>query len=157
MPSFLIVIPDNSIVNISPNILIHPILRMPTWMNYAHPGMEDIFDYTGSIRVNPSVVEKATLKRRNSPERHYITNYAKVIKLARQPAISVLELLNLLRDAYGIERIVEDKKQRKKAAKRKRKKVEPPEQASPTRQDVPSSPPPPLLEPRSNAFDILYG
>lgn len=129
---------------------------MPTWMNYAHVGMEDIFDYTGSIRVNPSVVEKATLKKRNSPERHLITNYAKVIKLARQPAISVLDLHNLLRDAYGIERIVEDEKKREKAAKRKRKKVEPPEQASPTRQDVPSAPPP-LIEPRSNAFDILYG
>ena len=109
------------------------------------------------VAENPSVVEQATLKKRNSPERHFISNYAKVIKLARQPAISVLELLNLLRDAYGIERIVEDKKKKEKAAKRKRKQVKPPEEASPTRQDVPSSPPPPLTEPRSNAFDILYG
>jgi len=129
-------------------------------MNYAHVGTEDIYDFTGSIRRNPSIVEKATLKNRTSPESHFLTNYAKVIKLARQPDISALELLNLLRDEYGIERIEEEKK---KKPKRRTKKEDnkPPEQpeAAPTKQSKPPLPPPPrpLTEPRSNAFDILYG
>lgn len=134
---------------------------MPTWMNYAHVGTEDIFDYTGSIRTNPSIVEKATLKNRTSPESHFLTNYAKVIKLARQPDISALELLNLLRDEYGIERIEEEKKKKPKKRRTKKEDNKPPEQpeAAPTKQSKPPLPPPPrpLTEPRSNAFDILYG
>ena len=129
---------------------------MPTWMNYAHVGQEDIFDYTGSIRTNPSIVEKTTLKNRTSPESHYLTNYAKVIKLARQPGISTLELLNILRDEYGIERIEETKKKKPKRRTKKEDK-KPPEEAAPTKQSKPPPPPRPLTEPRSNAFDILYG
>ena len=129
---------------------------MPTWMNYAHVGQEDIFDYTGSIRTNPSIVEKTTLKNRTSPESHYLTNYAKVIKLARQPGISTLELLNILRDEYGIERI-EEKKKKKPKRRTKKEDKKPLEEAAPTKQSKPPPPPRPLTEPRSNAFDILYG
>ena len=81
----------------------------PAFMNYKHVGRENVFDFTGCVRVDPSIVEETALKSRTDPNRHRITNYAKVIKLARQPHISSVELLNLLRDAYGIDRIVEKK------------------------------------------------
>jgi len=145
----------------------------PAFMNYMHVGRENIFDFTGSVRVNPSIVEKTALKSRTDPNRHRLKNYAKVIKLARQPYISLFELLNLLRDAYGIDRIVEKKNEGRKeetvAITGKPVPSVPKGEASSALQQVqaqsPSSQiPPPSSSPRdhpvspvSNAFDILYG
>lgn len=143
----------------------------PTFMNYKHVGQENIFDFTGSIRVNPSIVEKVTLRSKTDVNSHRLKSYGKVIKLARQPYISIVELLNLLRDAYGVERIVKKKKDERGGRREEKKgKVVSPVQKTQAaavveqKEQANKSPPLPSSSPRehqvspvSNAFDILYG
>lgn len=87
------IINDGDVVTLTP----------PSWLGFRHVGTEDIFDYTGSLMANPSLIEKKFAnKTRTHANAHRLPNYTKAIKRAYQPVMPIEELLGMIRDAYGL-------------------------------------------------------
>jgi len=73
-----------------------------TIMNYFHVRREHVFDSTGTVRVEPGLVErKFLLKKRNKTSPHRISNYLSVIKKSFHPRMSEEAFLDHIREEYG--------------------------------------------------------
>lgn len=87
------IINDGDIVTMTP----------PKWLGFVHVGTEDIFDYTGSLIANPSLIEKKFAnKSRTHANAHRLPNYTKAIKKAYHPVMPIEDLLAMIRVAYGL-------------------------------------------------------
>jgi len=75
----------------------------PVYWGYYHVHHENIIDFTGTIRVEPSLIEKElSLKKRNNPRSHKINSYVDVVKKSFSPHVSEEGLLGLLKKKYGL-------------------------------------------------------
>jgi len=75
----------------------------PVYWGYYHVHHENIIDFTGTIRVEPSLMEKElSLKKRNNPRSHKIDSYVDVVKKSFSPHVSEEGLLGLLKKKYGL-------------------------------------------------------
>eukprot|EP00978_Attheya_sp_CCMP212_P004004 scaffold8538_cov54-Attheya_sp.AAC.2 len=82
----------------------------PKWLGFLHVGDENVFDYTGSCARNPSFMEKHFAhKSRTQANSHRMPSYMHAIKMAYHPSMSIQKLLELLKDAYGLNTPHEDK------------------------------------------------
>uniref|UniRef100_A0A7S1ZTK1 Fungal lipase-type domain-containing protein n=1 Tax=Ditylum brightwellii TaxID=49249 RepID=A0A7S1ZTK1_9STRA len=75
----------------------------PGILGYYPVGRDNIFDFTGTIRTAPSLMEKKfSLKKRNKASSHFMANYLANIKKAYHPKISQEQLVVMIKDAYGM-------------------------------------------------------
>mmetsp|Transcript_28698 Transcript_28698/g.38216 ORF Transcript_28698/g.38216 Transcript_28698/m.38216 type:complete len:1162 (-) Transcript_28698:520-4005(-) len=79
------------------------IITSGPFMGYLHVKTESIFDFTGSVRVDPNLMEKQiTLKKRNKASSHFLSNYLSVIRKSFHPDFSEEELMNITRSHYHL-------------------------------------------------------
>mmetsp|Transcript_14172 Transcript_14172/g.20694 ORF Transcript_14172/g.20694 Transcript_14172/m.20694 type:complete len:157 (-) Transcript_14172:357-827(-) len=74
-----------------------------TITGYRHVGRQNVIDKTGTIRVNPSLVEqKFSLRQRSSPLAHLLSSYTNSLSKSDKCSMSDEDMLNLLRKEYGL-------------------------------------------------------
>jgi hypothetical protein len=82
----------------------------PKWLGFMHVGDENVFDYTGACARNPSFMEKHFAhKTRTNGNSHRMPSYMHAIKMAYHPSMPIQKLLELLKDAYGLNTPDEEK------------------------------------------------